>query len=393
MDSELNHPAALKKKILFVITQSELGGAQHFLVELINGLPPEHFECSVVVGNDGDGALKSALPSKTKYIVATTLRRNPNMFSDFASLFELRKIYRTQNPDIIFLNSSKAGFNGSWAASALPNRLPNTTVIYRIGGWSFNDPQPRWKRILTISLEKISASWKDYIIVNSKKDFDDAVRFRISPKKELLLIHNGFDPYAPVLEPETALTKLLEQLTDRNAAPLQAKYLVATIANFYPAKGLTTLLEAVAKTKSDAGFIIMGEGRLRTELEKKIQDLNLSGKVYLAGNIPGAAKYLTAFSLFVLPSLKEGFPWSVLEAMAAKVPVIASRVGAVPEIIEQGKNGLIFPAGSSEQLAQAIDLMLSDENFRRQCAIEAHQTIVHHFSLRKMLDEYQKLLS
>lgn len=401
-----------------------MGGAQHFLVQLISGLPPERFECSVVVGKDGGGALRSALPANIPYFMAENLWREPNFLHDIASLFELRKIYKAQKPDIIFLNSSKAGFNGSWAASALPGRLPNTTVIYRIGGWSFNDPQPYWKRIFSIILEKVSDSWKDYIIVNNRKDFEDARRFKISPKKELRLIHNGIDPYTQVLEPDEARIKFLnlvqtqrpsverlrsegERNTEHSNANVgsteygsasvanlfQTKFIVGTIANFYPTKGLETLLEAIPKIKSNASFIIIGDGALRPELEKKIQAFGISNRVYLAGRIADAAQYLRAFSVFVLPSLKEGFPWSILEAMTAKVSVIASSVGAIPEIIEQGKNGLVFSAGNSDQLAQAVDLMLSDENLRKQCAIEGHQTILHRFSLRKMLDEYEKLLS
>ncbi len=398
MDEKINelitsHPIR-KRRVLFVITQSELGGAQRFVSQLVTGLPKEHFDCIVVAGQDGGNALKTLLPGDIPYIIAKNLRRAPNMIEDIKSLFELRNIYRQYKPDVIFLNSSKAGFNGAWAASALPGRIPNLQVMYRIGGWSFNDPQPAWQRIFSIFLERFSSSWKDIIVVNNQKDLEDAKRLHLQPRKDIKLIHNGIDPYMSVFEPDQARQELSKRLGQSLSPTTQ---LIGTIANFYPTKGLETLLEAakllITNYKLPVNFIIIGDGQLRPKLEKMIQDLDLSKKVFLAGQIKNAAQYLRAFDVFVLPSLKEGFPWAALEAMAAKVPVVASSVGAIPEIIEQGKNGLTVLPGDPAELAQAIQTMLEDESLRRQCVIEAHQTIVHHFSLQKMLDTYEELLS
>ena len=95
----------------------------------------------------------------------------------------------------------------------------------------------------------------------------------------------------------------------------------------------------------------------------------------------------------MLPSVKEGFPWALLEAMAARVPVVATRVGAVPEMIEDGVSGLICEPGNSEQMAHAIVRLFGNDTLRQDCAIDAHQQVLNTFNLREMISQYEKLFS
>lgn len=373
---------AQKKRILFVITQSEIGGAQQFLAQLISSLDSTML-ATVVTGSDGLGELKKLLPPETMYHVAQNLKRNPSPWSDFLSLSELRRIYKQERPDIIFLNSSKAGFNGSIAAWGLPSR-----VIYRIGGWSFNDPRPGWQKAAIRFLERLSAPWKDDIVVNNQRDLDDARQYNIKPRKQVHLIHNGIDPYQEFMSKDEARLKL--QNIVGNPALFQSKFLIGTIANFYPTKGLFDLIEA-AEIVTEATFVIIGDGFLREELESEISRRGLSNRVILVGRINTAAQYLPAFNLCTLPSLKEGFPWVILEAMAAKVPIIATSVGALPEILEHERSGVLVPPGSPQELARAINRIMNDEELGREMTIQAHQKLLQQFNLRTMIGKYEKL--
>ena len=110
------------------------------------------------------------------------------------------------------------------------------------------------------------------------------------------------------------------------------------------------------------------------------------------GQLPGASAYLKAFDIFVLPSLKEGFPWAVLEAMAASLPVIATSVGAVPEIIVSGQNGIIIQSRNPKALAEAIRSLSSDVTKRHSLGSEGHKTVASKFSLVKMVSEIEALL-
>lgn len=389
-----------KRRVLFIITRSEFGGAQRFLSQLITHLEPGRFELAIACGQDGNEEIKAMFSENLSYISARHLRRNPNIFNDIFSIFELKKVIKKFRPDVLFLNSSKAGFNGSLAVKILPADFPRPKVVYRIGGWTFNDPWPYWKRLTYRWLEKISASWKDYIIVNNKHDYNQAIKLGIKPRKELVLIHNGIDPYKlDFLEKNEAKIKLYEKLPSslKYANFLHESLTIGTIANFYPTKGLQYLIKAFSllnakRSTLNASLVIIGDGPERKNLELQIKDMGLQNKIFLAGRILNAYKYLKAFDIFVLPSVKEGFPWALLEAMSAKLPVVTTTIGANLEIIENNKNGLLVPPADPQTLAEAITKLITNGSLQRELAIQAHQTVLHKFALHKMIKQTKALL-
>src|SRR3989344_8480126 len=197
-----NTETSPKKRVLFVITQSEMGGAQRFLYNLLSRLDKDRYEIMVAVSADGGGELFKLMgflgirANELAY-----LKRNVSPIKDILAVFELRKLIREFRPDTVFLNSSKAGFIGSLAAKfparGTGRQVPSSKfqVIYRIGGWSFNDPWPKWKKRFWIILEKISAKWKDVIIVNNNHDLEQARELKIKPKDKVVLVYNGLDVY------------------------------------------------------------------------------------------------------------------------------------------------------------------------------------------------------
>lgn len=390
----LNTNGDLKKRVLFVITQSELGGAQRFLSNLISHLDKNVYEFLVAVGSSGNGDFLRVL--KAKGVSCQTLKflkRNPTL-NDILAIFEIRSLIKNYHPDVLFLNSSKAGFIGSLSA-VFPTRINAMKVIYRIGGWSFNDPWPKWKRWFWIALEWLSAKWKDVIIVNNQHDLNQAQKLKIKPRREVILIHNGIETYKlDLISREESRKKLFEKAAKFSGRMTQAKNIVGTIANFYPTKGLEYLIEAADHLKSndDLVFFVIGDGELRPELEKLIREKGLERKVFLLGQIPDAYRFLTAFDLFVLPSVKEGFPWSLIEAMSAKLPVIATDTGAISEIIDDHKNGLLIKPGNAVELAYKINEILENDYLKNELGIQAHQTVLFKFELDKMVKQIDELL-
>ena len=383
-----------KKKILFIITQSEFGGAQRFLYNLISRLDRLNYEIKVAVGNTGNNEFTQALRSINIPIrELKLLARDINPIKDIAAVFELRKLIKDFCPDTLFLVSSKTGFIGS-LATVFPARI-KTRVIYRIGGWSFNDPWPIWKKWLWIILEWLSARWKDIIIVNNLYDLESANKLKIKPKEKIVLIHNGLDVYKMDILPRVeARLKLFEQTSRKLGKIFHIKNIIGTIANFYPSKGLEYLIGAAEyfKNNDEVIFLIIGDGQERTKLKTLIEQKGLQNKVILLGQIPNAYKLLGAFDIFVLSSVKEGFPWVIVEAMAAKLPVIGTRVGAIPEIIEDGKNGIIVEPAQSEKIAVKIQDLLGNDRLRQEMGIQAHQTVLFKFDSEKMIGQIEKLL-
>ena len=393
-------PKINRKKILFVVTQSELGGAQRFIYELTTKLDKEKYEILVAGGADskkldhelGIRNFEFFEPLKEKGIQIKKLdflKRKVNPWFDFLAFLQIRKIIRSWKPDIVFLNSSKAGTIGSLAAKTI---IPNSKfkILYRIGGWSFNDPWPNWKKRLFILTEKITAKFKNIIVVNNKHDYDQAVKLKIKPKEKIVLIHNGIDALKMDLLPRDEAR--------RKFKVSQSEFVIGAIANFYPTKGLEYLIEATKILKSiipDSKFLIqiIGDGQERKSLESRIMNYGLGKNVILLSQIPEAQKYMKAFDIFVLPSVKEGFPWVILDAMAAKVPIIATRVGALPEIIENGENGILVEPKNPQQLAEAIKYLIENERARQEFAFQAHQTAFFKFPIEKMLRETEELFN
>ncbi|OGN04579.1 MAG: hypothetical protein A3B99_04405 [Candidatus Yanofskybacteria bacterium RIFCSPHIGHO2_02_FULL_44_12b] len=385
-----------KKRVLFVITQSDWGGAQQFLYTLVRRLTPEKYQILVAVGQDGGKMFQEQLRRNGIPVHDLKfLRRETAPVKDVKAVSEIRNLIKSFRPETIFLNSSKAGFIGSLATALLRYHTTRPKVIYRIGGWTFNDPWPAWKRWLWVRLEKLGSSWKDVIVVNNEHDLRQAQKMKIIPRDRLALIHNGLDTYKTSYLPrEEARLKLFEKIARHSGKIFQAKNIVGTIANFYPPKGLEYFILTAEKFKDieDTAFIIIGDGQERQKLELMIAEHGLSHKIFLLGQIPEASKFITAFDVFVLPSVKEGFPWALIEAMAAKTPVIATNVGAVPEIIEDGKNGFMVEPKNPDQIANRIREILGNDRLRQELSIQAHQTVLFKFSEDKMVKEIESLL-
>jgi glycosyltransferase involved in cell wall biosynthesis len=378
-----------KTRIFCVITQGELGGAQQFIAQLGHHLDKERFDLHVVWGQESGTALARHLPPHVSHATARYLVRSVAPLSDIQAIWELRRMMTHYHPDVVLCISSKAGFVGSRAADGLRKHIPGLRVIYRIGGWTFNDPWPAYKRTLYIFLEKLSAKWKDYIVVNNTHDLDQARMLGIRPRTKTVRIFNGIDPYLDFLPREQARTFIDARIHN----PTPYEYLVGTVANLYPAKDIGTLVRAASRVSPNVRFVVIGDGALHADLVRQIAEYELEDRFFLVGSLQKAHTYLGALDVFVLPSVKEGFPWAVLEAMAAKVPIVATRVGAIPEMLEHGKSGLLIDPRQPDQMAKAIVQLLESDRLRQDVAIAAHQQLITRFSLREMVTQFEKLFT
>jgi len=380
-----------KKKILFLVTQSEFGGAQRFIYRLITNLDLSKYDILIAAGsegNDADGLLFNLRDKGFKVFPLKFLKRVINPVVDFCGFSEIYRLIKKEKPDILFLCSTKAGILGSLANkfySSLFIKNSRPFVIYRIGGWTFNDPWPNWKRKLYVWLEKNTARFKDLIVNNAESDRQQAITLGIKPRREIVTIYNGID-----LKSTQFLSK---EQAQQDLKIRDAKFTVGTVANFYPPKGLEYLIEAANILKdSDVKFIIVGEGQERVRLENIIGKYNLRS-IFLIGALPEAWKYLKAFDIFVLPSVKEGFPWTLIEAMAAGVPVVATRVGAVPEIIKNNENGILIEPRDPKIIADSIERLMNDKNLVEKFTQNGRKVVEDKFSLEQMVNSFENLFN
>ncbi len=342
---------ANKPTILYLITQSELGGAQLYVYNLAKYLQSD-FDIQVGSGGQANDWLPRQLKNiGVKWLPIKHLKRPLSPLSDLKSYWEIKKLINKTKPDIIHLNSSKISILGSLAAKK------DSKIVYTAHGWVFNEPLPALLKNFYLAIEKITARRKDKIICVSEFDRQTALKANFNPAK-LTTITNGIDTSLTVQSPPDKKQELLAKLK----LPASSK-LIGTIANLYPTKNITRLIQAAALLKASYPhlvFVIIGSGPEQDKLTRLINQYHLSRTVILMGHVKQADYYLPGFDLFVLPSLKEGLPYSLLEAMRVGLPIVASRVGGMPEILSSypaSHYQLINPT-QPDQIAQAIAALL-----------------------------------
>lgn len=302
-----------RKKILFVITKSNWGGAQRYVYDLVTALPKEKFDVSVAFGQPG--LLEKKLEAAhIKTHVVDSLRRDISIRSDFKSFLELLNLFRKERPDIVHLNSSKAGGVGGLAARIA--RVPK--IIFTAHGWPFWEQRNPISRALIWFFSWLTALLAHTVIVVSAYDLRTAQRMPFVTHKTSL-IYNGIEPL--VLGSGDVI---------RHSFPKGA-HITGTVGELTKNKNQISLIEDARKNPSKY-IAIVGDGEDRAYLQNIIDKYDLRNRVKLFGFMP-ASEVLSGFDEFVLPSLKEGLPYVLLEAKAAGLPIEANRVGGVGEIL------------------------------------------------------------
>ena len=230
------------------------------------------------------------------------------------------------------------------------------------------------------------------IVAVSQVLADEMIKQGISSTK-IVVIDNGVDLQR--------FTDLRENNDLRKSFGLNGKNkIIGTVGSMTEEKGHMYLIEAarqVIEKCPECRFLFVGDDGQRQLLEEKTANLGLTGKVIFTGSRKDVPEILSMLDVFVLPSLKEGLPMALLEAMASKVPVIATSVGAIPKVIEDGINGILIPSKNSDAIAKAINIMLADGNSAKEMALKGFEKVRDQFSseimFKKYMNVYQELLS
>lgn len=380
-------------KILYFVTQSELGGAQTYVLDLVKNLDKKH-EIVVAFGEQGkNGELANRLkPTNAVYYTIPHLIRAINPYYDTIALFEMIKLIKRIKPDIVHLNSSKISILGSCAAlfCHLFNREKKARFIYTVHGWVFNEPLPLWKRLFYKYAEKFSSITKEKLICVSDYDREVAIKNYIAPLEKLITIHNGRDTinFLPRTE---ARRKLQELFPDQGLS--ENEIIIGTIANFYKTKGYEHFLSAVSRLiieGSKLKVVAIGEGPERKDIEKLIKAYRLENIFLLTGRVDGA-ELLRAFDVYICSSVKEGLSYTIIEAMQAGLPIIATKVGGNTELISNGITGKTIESHDSEALAEEIRDLLNEPEFGRVLGENAKDKALKEFGLQRMVRLTEKV--
>ena len=363
-----------RPRVLLLITLAETGGAQTYVASLLPALAEEY---DVVVAAHGDGFLADASrDAGVRYVPLHHVRRALHPLHDVLGLVELFRLFRRERPAVVHANSSKAGILGRLAAVAA--RIP--VRLFTVHGWAFKAHHGLAAQVYLWADRAMSPLTTTTICV-AHGEREAGLRARTCRDDRTVVIHNGVDLERP----------------RRPTGPPRPPVTLLTIGRMREPKDFTTLVRAIAAL--DRGSVrlrIAGDGPDRPEVESEISRLGVHDAVELLGTRGDVDELLAAADLFVLSSDSEGLPMSVLEAMVAGLPVVASAVGGVPELVTHGETGLLVPPRDSAALAAAIREIAGDSQLRDRLGDAARRRAQQEFSIERCrqqhLELYQALL-
>ncbi len=374
-----------RKKVLFTITKSNWGGAQRYVYDLATSLPKDEFDVVVALG--GNGVLKERLKqTDIRVIPIHSWQRDIAFMRDFKSFFEILRVIRSEKPYVVHANSSKAG--GITALSARMTQVP--IIIFTAHGWPFNDPVGFLNRCVRWFFSWATSLLSHYTIVVSEHNYKQGRRMPFT-KRKMRMIHNGIQR-APFIDRTSSRQALIEKLLLQGQSGI---FLVGSVGEMNKNKNLGSVVRAIARARNqqpkiDFRLCIIGDGEERPALTDLIRKLSLQDIVYMIGGVP-AAEYLPGFDTLVMPSKKEGLPYVILEAGSAELPVIATKVGGIPEIIKDGEEGILVPPDADQMIADSLCALAQDTGKRTRLGQNLSEKISREFSIEKMLTKTQSL--
>ncbi len=387
-----------KKKIIYIITKSNWGGAQRYVFDLVTSLPA-NWESAVAFG--GNGILNEKLSgAKIRTINIPNLERDISVFGDVFVFFSLIKLFLREKPSIVHLNSSKIGGLGAFAGriyngiQKFKSLLTKSSeikirIIFTAHGWAFNESRNFLQKTIIKLLSWITIFLSHNTIAVSRKDYTQGINMLFVNKK-ISIIHNGVGKmrfFAQNTAREILLGNNTSKLSDNTI-------LIGIIAELTKNKGLEYAIDAIEKFGEkknniikipSVALVVIGDGEYKIKLTNILKNKKLTKKVFLVGFKKDASSLLKAFDIFMFPSVKEGLPYALLEAGIAKLPVIASNVGGIPEVIDDMKSGILVRAKEPIEIYKAINLMLEDKIRMRRFGLSLHEKINIEYSLDEMI--------
>ncbi|HYF29081.1 MAG TPA: glycosyltransferase family 4 protein [Candidatus Paceibacterota bacterium] len=362
------------KRILYVITLGWWGGAQRYVFDLATAAKSAGHDVFVLTG---EGELRTRLEEVgVTAFSATHFQRGLGLRAELGAITSLGHAIRAVRPDIVHLNSSKAGFLGAIVARFCGVKR----IIFTAHGWAFSEVRPDWQRAIFWFAHYLTLLLVDRVICVSQA-VRRGTRFMPLVQGKLTVIYNGVPDIAFLTRKDAR-----EQL----APDLPYPFWIGTIAELHPNKRVDVLIRAFAAIMDecpDAAVVIMGEGTEREHLEALVARLGLEDRIRLCGHTPKAATYLTALDLFILPSDTEALGYVLIEAGFAGLPVVASKVGGTPEIIESGIDGFLVQRRKVRAFAEAIRQLHDDPALRARFGRALKEKVAARFSQQQMVDK------
>jgi len=364
-------------RIAYIVTRSDaIGGVQVHVRDLAAAVRAQGDSATVITG--GNGPLLDQLRAQgTPTVVLRHLTAPINPVRDLRALREIRAVLSDLRPDLLSAHSSKARILGLAAGRSL--RIP---VLFTAHGWSFTPGVPAIQAAVYRQIERLAGPFASKIIAVSEFDRRLAQQAGVTRADRLVTVHNGMPDVPP----------------GSRAQPGASPVRLVMVARFEPQKDHKTLLRALAELQGQAWDLdLVGDGPLRAQTQSLAAELGLGARVHFLGQRTDVEQILARAQVALLVTNWEGFPRSILEAMRAGLPVVASAVGGIDESLRDQESGYLVPRGDVDLLRDRLGKLLTSPELRTRLGNSGRIRYEQNFTLAqtvaKTLAVYKEVLA
>lgn len=379
-------PIPAASPILYVITKGTWGGAQRYVYELVLEARKRGAIVHVACGTPGE-LVRRLEEAQVPVTLIPGLARDIRLGSDVRAFLGLVSLIHRVRPAVVHCNSSKAGLIAALASRVLGIRR----IIFTAHGWAWNELRPMWQKRIFKALHFLTVFFSHSVIAVSNAIKEDA-SWMPFVQKRFVVIHHGVSPLSLLSQNDARL--FVEHAMEKEF-PSSAIW-IGALAELHPTKGLDVLLKAFAFVCGEfpeAILILIGEGEDRGRLTALAHMLKIEQRVHFLGHVKDGARILSALDVFVFPSYSEALGYVAIEAGQASLPVVASNVGGIPEIITDGVSGYLVPPGDPSLFAQKILELLKSQELRARFGAALTTRIDTDFSQEQMFEKTFALYS
>ena len=377
-------------RVLRVIARLNMGGPALHVAYLTHGLRERGYDTTLVAGSLARGEDSMEFVARELGIEAThlpELRRDIAPIRDLQATVRLARLIRRLRPDILHTHTAKAGAVGRMAALLVGDARPPIVVHTFHGHVLRGYFGPRLSYGFRL-LERWLAKRTDALVAVSPEVRDELVRLGVAPAEKFTVVRVGIELRERVADLDgRAETRRLLGIADDS-------FTVGWVGRMTGVKRTSDVLLAFKRLRErgvDAVLCMIGDGPERGQLERRAHELGIMKRTLFLGYQEHVAPYYAALDAMILPSGNEGTPVSAIEALAAGRPVVATRVGGLPDVVREGEDGFLVTPGAVDELADRLERLAADEELRRRMGEAGRERVLPRYSVERLIDDVDAL--
>jgi len=377
-------------RVLRVIARLNMGGPAIHVTNLAAGLETRGYHTTLVAGSLAWGEDSMAFLAErlgVSVVSVPEIQREISVLHDLRSVRRIASIIREERPHILHTHTAKAGAIARAAALLAADARP-PVVLHTFHGHVLKGYFKPGRTAVFREVERSLARASDVLVAVSPEVRDDLVELGVAPREKFAVVRLGI-PLAERLDDATA-----ERDYRRLYGISPGAFVVGWVGRMTGVKATGAVLEIVRATRDrgvDAVLCMVGDGPDRDRLEQLARDLGVARECFFAGYQSEIAGYYRLFDAFVLPSVNEGTPVSAIEALAGGRPVVATRVGGVPDVVRDGVDGFLVEPGDVDAMADRLAALAGDPELRARMGAAGRERVIERYSVERLLDDTDRL--